>query len=275
MKKRKREDNQKAASDKTCKRMWICAACILAGLILIVTMICILIKPASEPENVESNSEDRVTEAASEGVMTVYGEITEEALLENLQSSIVKIEAEVADGSNEMFTIAGSGVIINITETYVDIVTAHHVVELTATPQVFFYDGSCVTGSVLAYGKQSDIAFVRVDKALLSSDVKQAICGDNDDYNALVLQEDVYLIGSSVAVAGDVVIGQVKEKDRFVELFQNEMLLCDAGVYNGMSGGGVFKTDGKLMGIIVGTDDVDTVNVAITDVMAEYRSISE
>ena len=92
MKKRKREDNQNAASDKTCKRMWICAACILAGLILIVTMICILIKPASEPENVESNSEDRVTEAASEGVMTVYGEITEEALLENLQSSIVKIE---------------------------------------------------------------------------------------------------------------------------------------------------------------------------------------
>lgn len=279
MKERKKEgqeSNKKAATGRTCKKMWLGISVILAGLIFIAAVIFILAKPASEPEKVEEMTEEMILETVSEGGMTVYGEMTEEALLENMQSSIVKIEAEVTDdAANEAFTIAGSGVIINITDSYVDIVTAHHVVELTAAPQVFFYDGSCVTGIVLAYGKQSDIAFVRVDKTLLTSDVRQAVCGDPDDYNALALQEDVYLIGSSTTVAGDIVTGQVKEKDRFVELFQNEMLLCDAGVYNGMSGGGVFKADGKLMGIIVGTDDVDAVNVAITHVMAEYRSISE
>lgn len=273
MKERKKKGNQGAASWKVRNRMWLIIAVVTIALLLVTIVICLLIKPIGEPEITEELTET-VSEDVSEGVMTVYGEIPAGELVENLKASVVKIEAEVTDASDETFTIAGSGVIINVTDAYVDIVTAHHVVELTAEPQVFFYDGSCVAGSVLAYGKQNDIAFVRVDKTLLSSEMKQAVCGDRDAYNALSLQEDVYLIGSSATVAGDVITGQVKEKDRFVELFQNEMLMCEAGVHNGMSGGGVFKTDGKLMGIIVGTDDVDTVSVAITDVMAEYRSIS-
>ena len=261
------------------KRMLLWMTGILAALVLISAVIYICSKDQDATEQTEGNEKEQTTEILPESIMTVYGEMTEENLLENLKSSIVKIEAEVTDASNQTLTISGSGVILEITDSYVDIVTARHVVEQTATPQITFYEGSCVTGSVLAYGRQNDVAFVRVDRTVFLPDdeikVNPAVCGDNADYNLLEPQKDVYLIGSSTVVAGDFVTARVKEKDKFIELFQNEMLLCDTTVYNGMSGGGVFLTDGKLMGVIVGTGDVDTVSVAITDVLAEYRSISK
>jgi S1-C subfamily serine protease len=60
-----------------------------------------------------------------------------------------------------------------------------------------------------------------------------------------------------------------------VELFQNDMLVCEASVIGGMSGGGTYYADGRLIGIIVGTNGNEGVSVAIPDVMAEYRSISQ
>ncbi len=221
-------------------------------------------------------SEDIVT--SEDVTLTVWGEIGLDELIENLRPSIVRIEAEATDESGTAITLGGSGVVIEITDSYIDIVTASHVVEQTAKPLVYFYGGSTVRGSVLAYGKYNDVAFVRVE----ITDVPEGVIGaiseahiaDNEDYTALAIEENVYMLGSSVRVAEDVVNGTIKDKEIFVTLFQNEMLVCDGAVTDGMSGGGTFDAKGRLIGILVGTNDVDAVNVAITGAMAEYRSIS-
>lgn len=231
------------------------------------------------PEESISESMEPSEETTSEDKMlTVFGEIDQEELVELLKPSIVRVEAEATDESGTAITLGGSGVIIDIADSYIDIATASHVVEQTAKPLVCFYGGSTAYGSVLAYGKYNDIAFIRVEVAELPEGVieviKEAYIADNDAYSALAMSEDVYMLGSSVRVAEDVVQGTIKEKDMFIALFQNEMLVCNGAVTDGMSGGGTFDAKGKLVGILVGTNDVDAVNVAITDAIAEYRSIS-
>lgn len=229
-------------------------------------------------ESISESMESSEKTTPEDKILTMFGEIDQDELVELLKPSIVRVEAEATDESGTAITLGGSGVVIDITDSYVDIVTASHVVEQTAKPLVYFYGGSIVYGSVLAYGKYNDVAFIRVEVAELPEGVieviKEAYIADNEAYSALAMSEDVYMLGSSVRVAEDVVQGTIKEKDVFIALFQNEMLVCNGAVTDGMSGGGTFDAKGKLVGILVGTNDVDAVNVAITDVMAEYRSIS-
>ena len=251
----------------------------VALLVLLLTLFFTGCKNNEVPEESISESMEPSEETTSEDKMlTVFGEIDQEELLENLKSSVVRIEADATDESGTVITLGGSGVIIGITDSYIDIVTAGHVVEQTAKPLVYFYGGGIAYGSVLAYGTYSDVAFIRVEITDVPEGVreviKEAYIADNEAYSVLVTGESVYMIGSSVRVAEDVVQGTIKEKDVFVALFQNDMLLCDGAVTDGMSGGGTFDAKGKLIGILVGTNDVDAVNVAITDAMAEYRSIS-
>lgn len=210
--------------------------------------------------------------------LTAYGQIGQEELIEHIKKTIVQIEVKVPNTANGENTMVGSGVIIDITEEYIDIATARHVVEQTAKPLVYFSDGSSAYGIVLAYGKESDVAFVRVETGVLAEEINNSISkakwADNEAYEALPMDEEVILIGSASKVAGNIEHGTLKEKEKFIELFQNHMLVCEASVSGGMSGGGTFGSDGRLIGIIVGTNGTDAVSVAITDVMAEYRSIS-
>ena len=251
----------------------------VALLVLLLTLFFTGCKNNEVPEESISESMESSEETtAVDKMLTVFGEIDQEELLENLKSSVVRIEADATDESGTVITLGGSGVIIGITDSYIDIVTAGHVVEQTAKPLVYFYGGGIAYGSVLAYGTYSDVAFIRVEITDVPESVreviKEAYIADNEAYSVLVTGESVYMIGSSVRVAEDVVQGTIKEKDVFVALFQNGMLLCDGAVTDGMSGGGTFDAKGKLIGILVGTNDVDAVNVAITDAMAEYHSIS-
>lgn len=224
--------------------------------------------------------EQDVTEETVQGdtSLTVYGELSKVALVSELQHSVVQIEVAVTNDSGTEATILGSGVILEVTEDYVDIATASHVVELTAKPLVYFNDGNLAYGSVLAYGRLSDVAFVRINAADISVETetyKAVICADNEDYAGLTADDLVYMLGSATTVSGDVKEGSIKETEQFVELFQNNMLVCETAVSAGMSGGGTFDEQGKCIGIIVGTGENESVSVAITDVLSEYRSISQ
>ncbi len=225
----------------------------------------------------ESGTEENPVQ--SDSFMTVYGELNTEELLEQMKNSVVQIEIKVPDDSGAETTFVGSGVIIEITDTYVDIATARHMVEQTAKPLVYFFDGSLAYGSVLAYGKESDVAFVRVEATAIAGGIgdgiSEAKAADNDFYASLQTDTKVYMIGSVSKVAGNLEEGILKEKEKYVELFQNDMLVCEASVIGGMSGGGTYYADGRLIGIIVGTNGNEGVSVAIPDVMAEYRSISQ
>lgn len=227
----------------------------------------------------EANSEEGVK--ADSVDITSMGDVSEEStemISEELKSAVVRIEVSISNISDSEETLQGSGVIIKVAENYIDIVTASHLVEQTASPLVYFYDGSLAYGSVLAYGKESDVAFVRVRADALEEGIghtlKSAVYADYDMYESLQKSEEVFLIGSVTKVAGNVETGTIKEKEQFVELFQNNMLICEAEVINGMSGGGTFTDDGVLIGIIVGTNGSEAVSVAFTDVLAEYDNIS-
>lgn len=265
-----KENAQKARSKKSIYMI----IGVLFFIVAIVLLSIIIDRKIKQPG--EDISEDEMI--AENTSLTAYGQISQEELIEHIKKSIVRIEVKVPDGAGGENTMVGSGVIIDITDDYVDIVTARHVVEQTAKPLVYFNGGSSVYGIVLAYGKESDVAFVRVETGVLDEGIHESISKvkwvDNDAYEALSLGEEVVLIGSVSEVAGSIQYGTLKEKEKFVELFQNHMLVCEASVAGGMSGGGTFSLDGKLIGIIVGTNGTDTVNVAITDVMSEYRSIS-
>lgn len=271
---------EKEKKSNALKIVFICAAAILiiSGLIWLIYSV-----GHGENDKPEDASVDDTTTGQSsvseEIFWTVYGELSEDMLQEEVRKTIVQIRADVSsevDGSD--YTINGSGVVLDVTEEYIDIATASHVVELTAYPVVNFYDGSAVQGTVLAYGKESDVAFVRVELASASDELKNTLqaakCYSVEEFGQIEAGEEIFCMGSVVKVADHTVYGSVKEKERFVELFQNDMLICDKPVDGGMSGGGVYGSTGKLLGIVVGTGDSESACVSVTDVLAEYRSVS-
>lgn len=249
----------------------------MVGVLVLLAIIAVVAFIADKRLNTE---EQNMTDETVQGdtLLTVYGELSTTELVSELQHSVVQIEVKVTNDAGTETTVLGSGVILEVTEDYVDIATASHVVELTAKPLVYFNDGSLAYGSVLAYGKLSDVAFVRVsaiDAAAGIEQYKPVIYADVADYAELQADDLVYMLGSANTVSGDVKEGSIKETAQFVELFQNDMLVCETAVSEGMSGGGTFDKTGKCIGIIVGTSETETVSVAITDVLSEYRSISE
>ncbi len=255
------------------------AGCVIAIIILLlIVFIWTINNSDSDRDGGNSITQSSETEILSEELAwTVYGEISKEMLQEEVRKTIVQIRADiVSELEGTDYTINGSGVILEITDEYIDIATAAHVVELTAEPVVYFYDGSLAYGRVLAYGKESDVAFVRVETDGLQGNISESVqevkyCSV-EEYNQTEEGENVFCTGSVVKVADETVYGQIAQKERFVELFQNDMLICNMTVDGGMSGGGVYNTKGQLLGIIVGTGENESACVTITDIMAEYRS---
>ncbi len=63
---------------------------------------------------------------------------------------------------NTALTQFGSGYIIDISDEFVTIATNQHVVDSAMNPEIYFSDGTLRYGSVVAYTKRNDIAFVRI-----------------------------------------------------------------------------------------------------------------
>ena len=153
-------------------------------------------------------------------------------------------------------SIQGSGVIYQMDDDHVVVVTAAHVlsngqsvsVQHKKADRIHWVDGL-------------DLVFLVLDGVALSVDVDPV--GKKDDKDVAETETDnrLCLKGYDATGTKREVNGIQTEKWIFVEDFGCHMMIGKANAVPGMSGGGVFDQDGDFQGIICGIDQDS--NVAI------------
>lgn len=160
---------------------------------------------------------------------------------------VVTTEQIVTDnyfwGGQQVLSGAGSGVILT-TDGY--IVTNYHVVEGARQISVTLHDDSTYTATVVGSDQQSDIALLKIDATGLTT----AVLGDSD---SVQVGEVVIAVGNPMGTLGGTVTdGIVSALNRDISVEGNEMTLMQtsAAISPGNSGGGLFNTNGELIGIV-------------------------
>ena len=160
---------------------------------------------------------------------------------------VVTTEQIVTDnyfwGGQQVLSGAGSGVILT-TDGY--IVTNYHVVEGAQQITVTLHDDSTYTATVVGSDQQSDIALLKIDATGLTP----AVLGDSD---SVQVGEVVIAVGNPMGTLGGTVTdGIVSALNRDISVEGTEMTLMQtsAAISPGNSGGGLFNTNGELIGIV-------------------------
>lgn len=165
---------------------------------------------------------------------------------------------------------SGSGVIYEKTEDMLIIATAAHVLEQeSGQVEVTFCDDLTVQSSSCYVSANSDLAFVNVPLSALSDkQIKnyKAVKVNKEAFDALQNGAEVEFYGGEKATMLECWI--------YVEDFQQYMMLMQGTIYPGMSGGGVFDTEGNFLGILSGANEAGEVAAVPLSIMqAEYAGV--
>lgn len=157
------------------------------------------------------------------------------------------------DGQTYESKGAGSGIIVQQTDTELLIVTNNHVVEGATKLSVQFINDVSVDAVVKGTHADNDLAVVAIpiediDEETLAV-IKKATLGDSDQ---LKVGEGVIAIGNALGYGQSVTTGVISAKDRQVEVEEGQsmtMLQTDAAINGGNSGGALLNSRGEVIGI--------------------------
>lgn len=192
------------------------------------------------------------------------------AAYENVKNSVVRLDMGAA---------YGSGVIFRMTEDAVIIATNKHVLEYwdESSGVVWFPQGYFVDAAVLGSASESDVGFLRVEGSELGYDVLvtlRSVCTD-EDFESREEQIKGFCVGADRREQEPVCYEAALEKEeRYIGLFQENMLYGHGFGREGMSGGGIFDDYGRLLGLLAGgTYQNEIAGVPIKKVEAAYREV--
>lgn len=152
---------------------------------------------------------------------------------------------------------AGSGIIVDQTDTELLIVTNNHVVEGADSLEIQF-NGQDEKDTIKGYLKGTD---ANVDVAVVAvklndipnkvlENIKKATLGDSD---SVKVGEGVIAIGNALGYGQSVTTGVISAKDREATIEDKTMTLLqtDAAINGGNSGGALINSKGEVIGINV------------------------
>lgn len=173
----------------------------------------------------------------------------------NAESSVVSITNNSVSydffDNQYLSTELGSGVIFNISDEKIFILTNYHVVEdskkLAVSLKEKNYDAEFVGGD-----KESDLAVISLDQKNIPNDVSAMLkpmkFGDSDK---LQIGETAIAIGNPLGYSNTVTVGVVSAVNRKISLPDKslEVIQTDAAINPGNSGGALTNINGELIGI--------------------------
>lgn len=168
-----------------------------------------------------------------------------------------------------------------------------------------------VTGQVMGYSASYDLAYLYVSREALPPDVwafyrerfeeglsegtraqdtevpggvfetelfwneegRRAAVRTDRAYRELRAGENVTQIGMSESASLECYAGTAQAKEIFISDYNAYMLLNECRAQAGMSGGGAFDEDRRLIGIIIAGDEQGTICMPMTTVIMEYREL--
>jgi S1-C subfamily serine protease len=188
---------------------------------------------------------------------------------------------------------AGSGIVWKIDNDIV-IVSNKHLLMKDVKADVTFCNGEAVDADVIGYSQQYDIGFIKVAEANVTErllrDIYEAVPASypyktEADRKAFLQNYG----GNKIMQVGvnydnmivDYSTGTINELD-FLPLFNTNVIVSDCYAKAGMSGGGIFDNEGRLLGMISGGDVSDdstkkesktTYSIPVGLIIEEYNQI--
>lgn len=156
---------------------------------------------------------------------------------------------------------SGSGVIIGQTEEELLVLTNDHVIDGAKSMTVTFVDGSTAPAAIKGADAKADLAVIAINKQNMTAETLSALAvakyGDSD---RMRVGQAVIAIGNALGYGQSVTVGVVSALEREVNIEGNKMVLMqtDAAINFGNSGGGLFNTNGELIGINVAKTTADS-----------------
>lgn len=209
----------------------------------------------------DTDDEEETTQSSSGSV--VLTDVSE--IVDAVMPSIVAITSTTYVESSDYYsyffgsdagtyeeTGAGSGIIIEESDTELLIVTNNHVVEGADSLTIQFVDDESVEGYVKGTDAESDIAIVSVPLSDISestlSVIKKATLGDSDE---MEVGDGVIAIGNALGYGQSVTTGVISAVDREITIDEYTMtvLQTDAAINGGNSGGALINASGEVIGI--------------------------
>lgn len=186
------------------------------------------------------------------------------AILTLNRKSVVELYASTSNGGS-----AGSGVIIGFTQNEQSnggicyVVTCHHCVENAYQINMKDFYGNTYATGLIGSDKKSDVAvlWTRLDYT--------PTVAKFGDVSSLSVLDEVYAIGNPTGTLGGTVTkGVVSSLNRSVVVDNRymELIQIDSAINAGSSGGGLFTTDGYLVGIVnAGAEYKDGIGFAVPE----------
>lgn len=174
--------------------------------------------------------------------------------------SVVTITSTLQDkyigfnGSSYFNEGSGSGIIFDIDNDNLYVVTNHHVIDDASMVTVTFMGGDTFDAEILGYDSRMDVAVLALDLDDISEEVMAKIAvasfGNSDD---LKVGELAVAIGSPLgkAFSNSITVGVISAVDRVISIDSSDLKLIqtDAAINPGNSGGALVNTDGLIIGI--------------------------
>lgn len=209
---------------------------------------------------VSQTAAERAADVASFYAVSGYGLEAEDMVMQVVyqlaRRSVVKVVVK---------DFTGNGIIWKIDDEIV-IVSNKHLLGKDVKAEIVFCNGETVYADIIGYSQQYDIGFAKIAETAVSNSVLREIYEavpvlyevDSEEKREVFAQnwagKRVLQTGAAAGQrVADFSLGTVRGI-RFVPLFNTMVLETDCFSRAGMSGGGVFEENGRLLGMISGGD---------------------
>lgn len=199
----------------------------------------------------ESTANADISDESADKTIGIFTAVGDERLgfasiITKIQSSVVAINVTgTATYYYQTYPTEGSGSGVIISEDgYV--VTNNHVITGGQSITVYLFDGTTYPAQLVASDPDTDIAVLKIDATGLNA----AVFGDS---STLRVGDFALAIGNPLGeYQGSVTLGIVSALNREIEVDgeKHTMFQVDAAVNPGNSGGGMFDSNGMLIGIV-------------------------
>lgn len=213
------------------------------------------------PSSVENSSSEKIVVNQITPVAATSDSINTAPVIiaETVGPSVVTIVSTIESNRSDRFSLipaegTGSGVIFDIDDEHLYIVTNQHVISDATKVEVNLITGDTFEAEILGYDSKMDIAVLalRIDEidADIISKISVASFGNSD---LLKVGELAVAIGSPLGkeFSNSVTTGVISAIDRTITVEGTELTLIqtDAAINPGNSGGALVNTVGEIIGI--------------------------